>query len=89
MARTSSPALVLWSDTTPEPAELDIVETDGKLVFYNVWDSGRGLGAFESQSATSGMVVDRLADGWTRYSCNDIGRDPQYDRLVFRVRLGS
>lgn len=86
-AGTSSPALVLWSDSAPAKSVIDIVETDGRLVFYNVWDSGRGRGRFESQSATSGMLVEALADGSRRYSCTDIGVNPDFSRLVFRVSI--
>lgn len=84
---TSSPALVLWSDSAPTTSVIDIVETDGRLVFCNVWDSGRGRGRFESQSATSGMLIEALADGSRRYSCTDIGVNPDFSRLVFRVAI--
>lgn len=86
-AGTSSPSLVLWSDSAPTESVIDVAETDGRLVLYNVWDSGRGRGPFESQSATSGMLVEGLADGSQRYSCTDIGVDPDFSRLVFKVSI--
>jgi hypothetical protein len=49
----TSSQVVLWSDTAPRPVEIEIVATDGLLRLYNVWDSGRRLGDYESQMATS------------------------------------
>lgn len=86
-AGTTSPSLVLWSDSAPNPALIDIVDTDGRLVLYNVWDSGRGRGSFESQSATSGMLAEVVADGSRRYSCTDIGSEPDFSRLIFRILI--
>lgn len=86
-AGTSSPSVVLWSDSAPAQSVIDIVDTDGRLVLYNIWDSGRGRGKSESQSATSGMLVEALADGSQRYSCTDIGVEPDFSRLVFRVSI--
>lgn len=86
-AGSSGRSLVLWSDSVPKRSLIDVDETDGALVIYNVWDSGRRLGPFESQSATSGMVVEELPGRSRRYSCNDIGSDPDFDRLVFTVRV--
>lgn len=84
---TSSSSMVLWSDSAPTSSSIDVGETNGRLVLYNVWDSGRGRGPFESQSATSGMLVESLPDGSLRYSCTDIGVQPDFSRLVFRVSL--
>lgn len=78
------PQVVLWTDTAPDEVDLTVVETDGFLRFYNVWDSGRGLGPFESQSATSGMLV---RDGV--YRCSDIASEPAFDRLKFSVEVAS
>ncbi|HEX2893753.1 MAG TPA: hypothetical protein VHO29_07095 [Marmoricola sp.] len=86
-AGTSSPSLVLWSDSAPSSSVIDVAETDGRLVLYNIWDSGRGRGPFESQSATSGMHVEALPDGSRRYSCTDIGVEPDFSRIVFRVSI--
>ena len=87
VAGTTSPQFVLWSDTSPSHIEIEVRTTDGLLRIYNVWDSGRHLGPFESQSATSGMVVETMPDGSSRYSCNDIGTDANFQKLVFRLSL--
>jgi hypothetical protein len=79
---------VLWTDTAPPEVRIGCEKTDGLLRFYNVWDSGRKLGPFESQSDTSGMVVDVLEDGSRRYSCADIGLEPNFEKLVFRISIG-
>lgn len=79
-------AVVLWSDTAPRPTVLKIVDTAGALIFYNIWDSGRGRRQFESQSFTSGMAPEVLPDGWIRYCCTDVGTEPNFARLVFRIR---
>lgn len=83
---TSSSQFVLWQDTAPVPAEIVCEETDGSLRLYNVWDSGRGRSR-ESLSATSGMAVEELADGWRRYGCNDIGVEPDFAKVVFRLQI--
>ena len=89
-----SEQLTLWQDTAPQVVEVEIVDTDGVLTFYNVWDSGRypgyesqGLTLGESQSATSGMVVSEVGDGRLRYGCNDIGYDPTFEKLVFTIEV--
>jgi len=87
IAGTASPQFVLWSDTSPDYVEIEVRTTDGLLRIYNVWDSGRHLGPFESQSATSGMVLEAMPDGSRRYSCNDIGTDPDFQKLVFRLSI--
>lgn len=78
---------VLWADTAPPEVSIMCAETDGLLRLYNVWDSGRRAGPFESQSHTSGMVVEMLEDGSRRYSCNDIATNPDFNTLIFRVAL--
>ncbi len=89
VAGTTSPQVVLWSDTAPAEVEIVVQVTDGLMRLYNVWDSGRRRGPFESQSATSGMLVETMPDGSSRYSCNDIGTDAKFDKLVFRLRFES
>lgn len=82
-----SAQMVLWSDTAPVPAVIDVVRTDGLLRLYNVWNTGEGLGGFESQSHTSGMVVTAEPGGVYRYACNDFGFDPAFEKLVFAIRI--
>lgn len=83
----SGPSLVIWSDSAPPTCVIEVAETEGHIAFYNIWDSGRGRRPFESQSATSGMVVETLPDGSRRYSCTDIGVEPDFSRLVFKVSI--
>ncbi|HEU5222276.1 MAG TPA: hypothetical protein VFU07_01170 [Candidatus Lumbricidophila sp.] len=56
-------------------------------MLYNVWDSGRGIRPHESQRATTGMFVETLPDGAHRYSCTDIGIEPDFTRLIFTVSI--
>jgi hypothetical protein len=83
---TEGPQLDLWMDTAPAIVEMACASTDGLLRFHNIWQSGRRPGV-ESLSHTSGMLVDALADGSRRYSCNDIGLQPDFQKLVFRVSV--
>ena len=67
------------------PPIVDVVvlsSDDGLLRIYNIWDSGRGLGPYESQSATSGMIRETI-DGGFRYRCSAIASDPAFDQLIF------
>jgi len=76
------PSVNLWSHTAPVPTAFTCRTGEGKLHLYNTWDDGNGR---RSQSHTSGMRVEELADGW-RYRCNDIGFDAAFDKLVFRIQ---
>lgn len=82
---TRSASLVIWSDTAPVETSIAVIETGGDLLLYNIWDSGRRRRPFESQSHTSGMIVEELPDGWLRYSCTDMGTPPDFGSLVFRL----
>lgn len=84
-----SPQLLLWTDTSPATVDIEVIETDGLLRLYNIWDSGRGYGDRESQSATSGMIVEETVPGALRYSCNDVGASPAFDKLVFTIAIDS
>jgi len=87
LANVSSRALVRWQDSAPPGVDIDVVESNGTITLYNVWDSGRNLGRFESLKATSGMLVEPMeGHGW-RYRCNDIGFNPDFKKLVVRVDL--
>lgn len=78
--------VVLWRDTAPDHVELEVRSTDdGLLRLYNVWDSGRGLGPWESQSHTSGMISEAITGG-LRYHCSDISPNPTFDALVFTLK---
>lgn len=79
-----SAQMEIWTDTAPNTFDVNVLRAqDSLLRIYNVWDSGRGRGR-ESQSATSGMLKEHT-HGSTIYRCNDIGRRPKFDKLIFEV----
>jgi hypothetical protein len=79
-----SAQFVLWADTSPTPLAVQIVSSSDELLrIYNVWDSGRGLGA-ESQAATSGMLREDVGSGY-RYRCNAIAAEPRFDAIEFTI----
>jgi hypothetical protein len=75
----------LWTDTAPDEVEIKFRTADGLLHLYNIWDKGGGR---ESQSYTSGMLVEEIPNG-RRYRCNDIGFATQFDKLIFTVEFLS
>jgi hypothetical protein len=78
----------LWQDTSPKEVAIECHTKQSILHVYNVWDCGRGQ---DSQAWTSGMRVEELTNG-RRYRCNDIGSDPDFSAIVFRLersRQGS
>lgn len=82
-----SAQIVIWRDSAPASVDIEVIESDGNLRVYNIWDSGRGIKDHESQSMTSGMIIDVLNDGTRRYRCNDIGYEPDFDKLVFTLQV--
>jgi hypothetical protein len=52
-----------------------------------VWDSTGVRGRRQSQAATSGMVQTIEADGSRVYACNDIGANPTFEKLIFRLTI--
>ena len=77
--------VVLWRDTAPDQVQLEVRSTgDGLMRLYNVWDSGRGLRPWESQSHTTGMIREIVAGGF-RYHCSDINPDASFRALVFTL----
>jgi len=79
-----APSVNLWRDSAPRVVTFTCHAGDGLLDVYNIWDAGQGR---QSQAYTSGMRVEDLPRG-RRYSCNDIGFDAAFDRLVFRLERG-
>ena len=75
------PSVQLWQDTAPKEVLIECHTRDNRLHLYNIWDRGKG---YESQSWTSGMLVEELPNG-RRYRCNDIGFDTDFAKLVFRI----
>jgi hypothetical protein len=79
------PSAQLWQDTATTEVLIECHTIDKRLHLYNIWDKGKG---YESQSWTSGMLVEELSNG-RRYRCNDIGFDTDFTKLVFRIeRIG-
>jgi hypothetical protein len=79
--KMQSPSLQIWEDTAPRQVLLNCHTTDGRIHLYNIWDRG---GGYESQTWTSGMLVEEIANG-RRYRCNDIGLETNFNKLVFRL----
>ncbi|WP_168217223.1 hypothetical protein [Aeromicrobium chenweiae] len=79
----TSPQMTLWTDTAPAEFQIDVLETDGLLRFYNIWDEGEGRGS-ESLVDYSGMVVDHDG-GVATYRCQDFGREPHFSSLAFTM----
>jgi hypothetical protein len=79
--------LEIWADTAPREFKVKVLRNeDGLLRLYNIWDSRRGRRR-ESQSATSGMLKE-VGNGTTIYRANDIGHQPNFDKLVFELKRG-
>jgi len=76
-----SPSVQLWQDTAPAELLIKCRTLNGCLHVYNIWDRGAGS---ESQSWTSGMLVEDLPNG-RRYRCNDIGFETNFTKLIFRI----
>ena len=74
----------IWQDSAPTEIAIECFTTSNVLQVYNIWDKGNGR---ESQSWTSGMLIEELKNG-RRYSCNDVGFETAFDKLVFRVEGG-
>jgi len=84
IAGVTADQIEVWTDTAPRSFEVKVLRAeDGLLRLYNIWDSGRGRKR-ESQSATSGMLKEQI-DGVAIYRCNDIGREPKFDKLIFQL----
>jgi hypothetical protein len=77
------PSVQLWQDAAPNEVLIECHTQNGWLHVYNIWDRGRGS---ESQSWTSGMLVEDLLNG-RRYRCNDIGFETDFTELVFRIEI--
>jgi hypothetical protein len=76
----------LWYGHSPREVVIECHTQDGFLSVYNIWDRGHGP---DSQSHTSGMLVEEIPNG-RRYRCNDIGFETEFDKLIFRIeQLGQ
>lgn len=72
----------IWTDTAQREVAIEVHSSTDHLHLYNIWNS-KEVGR-QSQSYTSGMLVEQLANG-RRYRCSDIGFDTKFDDLVFRI----
>jgi hypothetical protein len=79
------PSVQVWKDTAPSEVLLRCHCDENILHLYNIWDRGQGRA---SQSWSSGMLVEELTNG-RRYSCNDIGFETSFDKLIFRLERVS
>jgi hypothetical protein len=77
VAGVDAPQLDLWTDTAPPAVDVECVETDGLLRFYNIWPSGRrpGVesrsrrrGCSSRNSATAGGVTRAMTSASSRTS---------------------
>ncbi len=86
-----SPQMRIWTDTAPPEVTILCEASDDRLVrFYNCWsipDLSAAPGSAFSLLGNSGMLVDELPDGWRRYSCSHSAPEPDFERLVFRIRV--
>jgi hypothetical protein len=83
---STSPQFHLWADTAPPEVRVEVLETDGSLRFYNCFMKPPDPSNLAHMNG-SGMITDETSDGWTTYSCNDVGVPPVYDKLVFSVKV--
>ena len=74
-------SIYLWYETSPTEVKV-ICHTENNLLnVYNIWDRGFGP---NSQAETSGILIEDIPNG-RRYRCHDIGLQPVFDKLVFRI----
>lgn len=85
IASASASQFVLWRDTSPKVVEITVLETDGLLRFYNVFEREPGTGSFLSHMNAAGMISQGRDDGWIEYGCNDFGVGQGFEKLVFSV----
>jgi hypothetical protein len=73
----------VWADTAPREFRVDVLDTDGLLRFYNMWDKGQGRGT-QPLGDFSGMIIEQDGNVST-YRCQDGGREPHFSSLEFTV----
>ena len=82
VAGAASVSMQIWTDNAPETTRIKVVEVNGGLFLYNIWDRGHGL---QSQAHTSGMLIKKI-EGGRRYFCQSINLDPLFDDIQFRIK---
>lgn len=79
-------AMQLWQDTSPQKVKIKCSSSEGVISIYNLYDLGKGRGGVRSQTDSCGMIVKHM-DGKVVYSCNDVGFNTEFDKLVFQIVL--
>lgn len=81
-----SKEMYLWEDTAPQYIPAKCVSSEGVLSIYNVFDLGEERGGRRSQMDSCGMIVEQKGNIFT-YSCNDVGFQSDFDKLIFQIEL--
>ena len=83
----SGRAFELWEDECPKEIEMECNSDEGYLSVYNIFARvENGISQRNSQMAFSGMILEQK-DNIYRYSCNDTGKNTNFDKLVFEIEL--
>lgn len=81
VAGTESSSMQIWEDNSPSTVNIRIIESNGFLHLYNIWDRGHGT---SSQAHTSGMIVEEFGRS-RRYRCQAISTRPSFNDMTFRI----
>ncbi|MBQ1670171.1 MAG: hypothetical protein IKQ23_07675 [Treponema sp.] len=83
----SGRAFELWEEDCPKEFEIECSSDEGYLSVYNIFERNeQGLMRKYSQMDFSGMILEQSGNIY-RYSCNDTGRNTNFDKLVFEIEL--
>ncbi|MBQ1591527.1 MAG: hypothetical protein II558_07885 [Treponema sp.] len=83
----SGRAFELWEEDCPKEFEIECSSDEGYLSIYNIFERNeQGLMRKYSQMDFSGMILEQSGNIY-RYSCNDTGRNTNFDKLVFEIEL--
>jgi hypothetical protein len=79
----------LWYDTAPREVMIKTFSKEGLITVYNLFEAINHTHRFTfSLSYHSGMLIEELPNG-RRYSCNDVGFDSPFNKLIFRIEYIS
>ena len=83
----SGRAFELWEEDCPKEFEIECSSDEGYMSVYNIFERNeQGLMRKYSQMDFSGMILEQSGNIY-RYSCNDTGRNTNFDKLVFEIEL--
>ena len=83
----SGRAFELWEEDCPKEFEIECSSDEGYLSIYNIFERNeQGIMRRNSQMDYSGMILEQSGNIY-RYSCNDTGRNTNFDKLVFEIEL--